>query len=267
MAYLEVDNARFHYLEAGEGPLALFIHGFPLDARMWFDQVEQLADQRRCVAVDLRGSGRSSSFVGEALTMDRHAADMAALIKGLGEKNADVVALSMGGYVALALLEAQPERFRSVALIDTKATADDEAGRAARDGAKERLLAEGRPAFAAGMLGMLVAATTGPTVRARVTDMIEDTPYETIAATLEGMKQRPDRSGLLGRIGFPALVVVGEEDALMPPDVARVMAAAIPEARFDVVPGAGHLTPMEQPQAFNAILREFWGALPHPGQG
>jgi len=148
MPGLQLADASLHYLERGAGPLALFVHGFPLDATLWLDQLEALADVRRCVAIDLRGFGRSEPTRLPVLSMEQHADDLAAAIRALGAPAADVVALSMGGYVALALVERHPGLVRSLALVDTKAAPDSEQARRGRDEAAARLLREGRHALA-----------------------------------------------------------------------------------------------------------------------
>lgn len=247
-----------YYREAGEGPLAVFLHGFPLDHSMWLDQLAGLGHVRRCVAVDLRGYGRSDPIVESSLTMEVFADDVAALIEALGANQADVIGLSMGGYVALALYELRPELVRSLALMDTKASADTPDARAGRDGAVAQLLDKGRTVFADSMLPKLLASQPAPGIQARVRSMIEGTRYETIVASQEGMKERPDRTHLLEQIVAPTLVVGGEEDRITPPDTIRELASQITGARTAVIPGAGHLPPLERPDPVNSALIEIF---------
>jgi pimeloyl-ACP methyl ester carboxylesterase len=258
MPHLDLDDTRLHYRERGSGPLALFVHGYPLDSTLWLEQLEDLADLRRCVAPDLRGFGLSEPSCLPALTMERHADDLADLLDRLGAQAADVVGLSMGGYVALALVERHPGLVRSLALVDTRADADSAAAREGRDTAAARLLEQGREALAGELRAALLGPHASAPARARLRSMVEGTRYETILAALEGMKQRPDRSEVLERLAVPVAIVVGEDDALTPPAQARSMAARIPGARLTVVPGAGHLTPLEAPEALSAALRELW---------
>jgi len=258
MPSIDARDVSLSYRESGSGPLALFIHGFPLDARMWRHQLEGLADNRHCVAVDLRGSGRSKAGVPPNLSMEIHAEDMAAFIAALGEEQADVVALSMGGYVALALWERYPSLIRSLVLADTQAKADDDAGKAKRDATKEFLVSDGRQALAGAMAVALTAPDSAVEVRAGVREMTESTDYETIVAALEGMKQRPDRTQMLGGITAPTLIIVGDQDGVTPPAVAEAMADAIPGSSLEVISDAGHMTPMEQPDRFNTLVSDFW---------
>jgi pimeloyl-ACP methyl ester carboxylesterase len=249
-------GTTLHVARAGRGPLALLLHGYPLDHRMWLDTLHgPLAAQRTLLAPDLRGHG-SSPWAGAGVhSMEQFAADAAALLRSCAEGPVDVVGLSMGGYVAFALWAMAPELVRSLVLVDTKAAADDAAARAGRDAAVAAVLDSGRPALATGMAAKLLAPrptgdAAGQLLRARLASMIEAQSVETIVADLRGLRDRPDRTAMLGSITVPTLVVVGEHDAITPVAGAKAMAAAIPGARCAVVPGAGHLVPMEQPEVF-----------------
>ncbi len=239
----------------GAGPPTLLVHGFPLDHSMWRETWEGLADVATCIAPDLRGFGRSPIPGGDRLTMEQHADDLAGLLDHLGVERAHVVGLSMGGYAALAFAERHPGRLRSLALVDSRAEGEDEAGRARRDAAVERLLEVGRATFARELVAKLVAPGTDAALRARLLTTIEATPYETIVAALRGMRDRPDRMAVLRSLAVPFLALCGELDALTPPPLSEAMAAAAPRGRAVVVPGAGHMAPMERPGPVVAALR------------
>lgn len=258
MPMIDVADTRLHYWERGEGPVALFVHGFPLDATMWFDQMALLFGVRRCIAIDLRGFGRSDPVRDEVLTMERHADDIAALLDGLAVDVVDLVGLSMGGYVALAFAQLHARRVRTLALVDTRSDADGAEARAGRDEAARRLLSHGRRDLAHRMEGALLAPGASASVRGRIRTMIEDIRYETVLGALEGMKVRPDRTGFLGRIAVPVAVITGEHDAITPPAAARAMAAAISGATYTEIPGAGHMAPMEAPGAVANALRSLF---------
>jgi len=258
MPFARVNGNMLFYREVGDGPLALFIHGFPLDHSLWLDQLKGLAHVRRCVAVDLRGFGRSDPTVDPSLTMEMLADDMSGVIDALGADRADVVSLSMGGYVALALFELQPTLVRSLTLIDTRASADTPKARAARDALADRLLDQGRSAVATELITGLLGRVPSRRAQARLRSMIEGTRYETLIAALQGMKERQDRTSLLSRIDIPTLVVGGEDDALISVADMRRMAELIPGARTAIVANAGHLPPIEQPDQVNQALIELF---------
>jgi pimeloyl-ACP methyl ester carboxylesterase len=262
--FLSFDCTTLAVHVAGRGPVAVLIHGYPLDHRMWLDTLNgPLTEQRTLVAVDLRGHGRSPWCGDPVHTMELLADDVAAVVHTISDEPVDLVALSMGGYVAQAVWAAHPQIVRSLALVDTRSGADGDAARTARDAAMRTAVEQGRSAIAAAMLGKLLAPRPaddphGLLLRARVQSMIEGQPVETIVADLRGLRDRPDRTPMLGSITVPALVVVGEHDAITPPAEAQSMAAAIPGARCVVVPGCGHMVPMEDPAAFARELGAFW---------
>lgn len=256
MPVIEVRGVELLYTDAGSGPVALFVHGFPLDGTVWTEQVERLSGEgRRCVVPDLAGFGRSAPVVTASLDMERHADDLAGLLDALGVDRVDLVGLSMGGYVALAFAERHPGRLRTMALVDTKATADTPEGKAGRDAAVARLIDGGRAAFAAEMATVLLGPDAGPMLHARVRQMIESTRYETIVAALVGLRDRGDRTAVLAGSMVPVAVVVGEHDGVTPPAAAEAMVALREEATLHVVPGVGHLTPIEAPDAVAGVLQ------------
>ncbi|HPF12896.1 MAG: alpha/beta hydrolase [Planctomycetes bacterium] len=254
-----------HHVFHGKGPAALFLHGFPLDHTMWSDQLPALADLRECIAPDLRGFGRSEASTNAVLTMDQIASDAAAVLDARGIETVDLIGFSMGGYAALAFAEHYPKRLRSLVLIDTRAGADDAAGQAKRKASAERLVEVGRLAWGTDTIAALLAPNAALGARARMRTMIEHTPYETIVAAQLGMAERPDRTRVLATISVPTTVIVGELDALTPPDQARAMVATLPNAKLVVVPGAGHMSPIEAPEAVIAALRGHFQSLPTLG--
>ena len=170
----------------------------------------------------------------------------------------------MGGYAAFSFLRTRPERVRGLVLADTRAEADGESARAARDAMIETLARGGAPAVFERMLPGLLGRTTRdsrPEVVDRVRALALSQPAEGIRRGIERLKSRPDSTGLLGRITCPTLVVVGEEDQITTADVARGLHDRIPGSTLAVIPRAGHLSNLENPDAFNAALTEFLRSL------
>jgi pimeloyl-ACP methyl ester carboxylesterase len=160
--------------------------------------------------------------------------------------------------VALAFAERHRERLAGLVLMDTKASADDEAGRKGRDDAIATIATDGTSKAVATMMDKLFAGDTPAEVRERVQSMMQRATPAAMSAALGAMRDRPDRRALLPQLdGIPVLVVVGKEDRLTPPDVNREMAEAVPGADFVLVEGAGHLPPMERPQTVNEALQPF----------
>jgi len=259
--------------DIGEGVPLLLLHAFPLSRRMWQPQLAGLADSCRLLAPDLPGFGGSPPWpaaaddAAAACRMEDMAAAAVARLDEAGVAAAVVCGLSMGGYVALALYETFRERVRGLVLADTRAAADDEAGRGRRLESARAVESGGPPALAAlasSLVPRLIAPrtrTARPELVAWLHGEIAAAPPAGVAAAQRGMAERPDRTHLLPRIAVPTLVVVGEEDEITPPAESVVLRDRIPGARLVTVAGAGHLSSLEQPEAWNAALREFLRGL------
>jgi pimeloyl-ACP methyl ester carboxylesterase len=171
----------------------------------------------------------------------------------------------MGGYIAFELVRRYRTRVRALILMDTRAEADSPEGRRARESAVASAREGGAAAIAEEMLPKLFAPDAmkvHPQAVERVRKMIEATPVAGIIGALTAMRDRVDSTPLLPSLkDLPTLVVTGEQDILTPPDSAQRMAAAIPGARFATVPGAGHLPPVEQPEATARVLVDFLTGL------
>jgi pimeloyl-ACP methyl ester carboxylesterase len=258
--YATVNGLRLAYSARGRGrrPALLLIHGFPLDRRMWLAQLAGLSRLAHVVAPDLRGHGQSETPPGN-YSMDHHADDLAGLLDRLGIQRAIVAGLSMGGYIAFAFWRRHADRVLALALLDTRAEPDTPQARAGRDAAAARVQQVGAEAFAREMLPRLLApaSLTDPDITDRALAIMAGQTPAGIVAALAGLRDRPDSRPTLPTITAPALVVVGAEDALTPPADAAAMAAAIPQARMATIPAAGHLSPLENPAAVNAALREL----------
>ena len=242
----------------GDGPALLLVHGFPLDRTLWAHQVATLSGWRR-IAPDLRGMG-SSDAPAEGYGMAAYADDLARLLDRLEIARAVVAGLSMGGYVVFEMLRRHRDRIAGVILMDTRADADGDEGRAGRDAMVRVAEAEGARAVAERMLPRVLGRSTQqtqPVLVEQVREMMARTPVAGVVGALRAMKERADSTPLLPSIDVPALVVVGQEDELTPPSAAKVLAGAIPSAAMTVIPGAGHLTPLEAPTAVSRVMAEF----------
>jgi 3-oxoadipate enol-lactonase len=270
-----------HRLIVGDGPLAvhtagsglplLLLHGFPLDHSMWAAQAP-LADHLRLIVPDQRGFGGSVGRRPESIA--QLADDAVVLLDALHVAGPAVICgLSMGGYVAQQIAARHPERVAALVLVDTKLEADTPEARAARadlankaDRVGQRIVAE---AMIPRLLGMAPADADGQARRAAVEEslrrMILAQPLSTIRSALEALADRPDMTEPMRQVRAPTLLVVGAEDAITPPSCLQEAEAIIPNARLLIVPHAGHMTPMEAPEVFNAAVLEFLReAVHHP---
>jgi len=248
------------YMEAGSGRPLVLLHAFPLSADQWLPQLHRVPPGWRYIAPDLRGfRGTGPAFEDQFddVSVDTYAADVLELMTHLDIDTAVVAGLSMGGYVAFAMVRQAASRVSGLVLANTRAAADTPEGREGRDRMIEVVRRDGAAAVAAQMLPKLLGATTlreQPDLADAVHRLIEQNPVDGIAAALEALKARPDSTPLLSTIACPTTVVSGSEDALIPVADSEAMHAAIPGSRLVVLPRVGHLSNLEDPRGFREAL-------------
>jgi len=260
-----INNVQIAYDDHGVGLPVIFLHAFPLNRRMWEGELLALLGEGRyrLVALDWRGFGESEITNGIS-TMELFAGDVAGLMDALGIQNAILCGLSMGGYAAFAFLRKYPQRVAGLILADTRPGADTPEAQANRENVAQIAETQGTGAIADLQVPRLISEYTRrhhPEVEARVRQLIDEATPRGIAAASRGMAQRADSTELLGGITCPTLVIVGEQDALIPPVVTQDYASRIPGAQFAVIPQAGHLSNLEQPEAFLQAIGGFLGSF------
>jgi pimeloyl-ACP methyl ester carboxylesterase len=260
---VKIAGGEIAYEAAGEGPAVLFFHAFPLGLAMWDEQAEALQSTHRVVRFDARGFGASPPGDG-LLTMEGIADDGAALLDHLGVSRAVVCGCSMGGYAAFAFVRRHADRLRGLVLQDTRAGADTEEARKNRATLAEKVRREGAAAALDAFLPKLLGETTHrerPAIVARVRDLILAASPRGIADALAGLAARADSTPTLREVRVPTLVVCGAEDVLTPVAESEAIARGIAGSRLSVIPRAGHLSNLEDPGAYNAVLVDFVAAL------
>lgn len=261
-----IAGATIAFDDVGSGTPIVFLHAFPLDRTMWAPQVHALSTRSRCIVPDLRGFGASSAA--PPWSVDRYADDVAAILDTAQVQRAVVVGLSLGGYVAFALWRRHRERVRAFVFADTRATADTAEAIERRRALIETARTGGSAAVAARQIETLVGRTTrerNPELCRAIRATMDAAPVPGIVGALDAMMARPDSTATLATIDVPTLFVVGEEDTVTPVADARGMQALVPNSRLAIVPRAGHLSNVEQPDAFDFAVDEFLRALLRPG--
>lgn len=240
-------------------PLVL-LHAFPLDARMWHPVRRFLSARLRLITPDQRGLGRTPlPETDSAPALEDAARDLLTLLDRLELDRVVLGGCSMGGYLTMAVLRMAPERVGGLVLVDTRASADAPEAARNRLALAERAEAEGVEGWLAEtMLPNLLSGNAPGAVADTVRAQIASQPPAGVAWAARAMAVRPDSSGVLAEASVPALVVVGEQDSLTPPGDARAMEAVLPDAELVVVPGAGHLTPLEAPEAVSSAILGWW---------
>jgi 3-oxoadipate enol-lactonase len=262
---LTVNGAKAPYLETGDSHsphVLLLVHAFPVGMRMWEPVV--VPEGWRAVAPALPGFDGTEPPPRNSTSIDDYARFVLAFMDELRIDSAVVGGLSMGGYVSFALWRLDHLRWRGLVLADTKAGADTEQGRQGREQLLATIASQGTHGVAEAMLPKLLGGTTRakrPAVVDHVRRLIERQTNEGVSAAVVRLRDRPDSTPLLAEIGVPTLVVVGEEDEVTPAKESEAMQAALPDARLERIAQAGHLSCIENPQAFNAALGSFLSAI------
>ena len=250
------------YEESGSGPPLLFIHGWPHDRTLWSGQLSGLSTHARCIAPDLRGFGQST--VKGPYSMSQYADDLVALLDSLGIDRTIVCGLSMGGYVAMAMLRHHRDRVRALILTSTRATADTPEGREKRMRLIEFVREQGVDALAARQLRAMVGETTfssRPALLESLRRLMASAPLEGVVGALQAMADRPDSTELLKTLDIPTMVIGGAEDSFTQPAELAQLTAGIPGARLELIATSGHVCAFERPAAFDHLVAEFLETL------
>ena len=264
MPSVTVNDSVMHYLERGSAgrPLVL-LHAFPIDCRVWENQVAALSDICRVIAPDLPGFGQSPST--GPFTIESVADQVQAFLERISATPCVLGGLSMGGYIALAYARKCPSRLSGIVLADTRAEGDTPQGKQGRAKMIELVRTRGSKAIADEMLPKMLSAETvqrKPDVVRKVRQMMESCPPLTIEHALVALRDREDHTSFLPSIADPTVILVGEHDAITPPAMSESLHRAIAKSELTIIAGAGHLSPIEQPEQVNAALRRFITALP-----
>ena len=257
MDVVRANGLEIAYERAGAGPALVFAHGAASDSRLWRPQLAALADEFTVVAWDEPGAGRSED-VPAGFGLTDYADCLAALIQALELGPAHVAGLSWGGTVAQELYRRHPGSVATLILVDTyagwKGSLPEEELRARVAHAREMFDAPTEQ-FDPTLPGLLSKDPPGAAVEL-LEEMAADVRPENMKVQLSVMAEA-DQRDLLPGVEVPTLLVWGAQDARSPLSVARQFELAIPDTTLVVIPDAGHVSNLEQPEAFNEAVREF----------
>ena len=241
------------FVEAGGGSATpiVFLHGVGSDQSVWHPQLAHFGASRRTIAFDYPGYGDSDPAP-EGTTRDDYAWAIISAMHELGVDRAHICGLSLGGVVAIAMHHADPERCASLTLADTFAVHPE--GRAIY----ERSITGSRDlaGMANARVDILLAQPADPEVRREVVETMSriDPAAYRIGAEAVWLADQRDRAEA---IRVPTLVIVGDQDLVTPVDLSNELVDLIPDARMQLIHGAGHLGNLEKPDAFNRLIDDF----------
>lgn len=266
MTALELRSHRgtIAYDELGTGLPVVLLHAFPFDRAMWRPQMAPLAEAGfRVLAPDFPAFGESTPCP-DGVTIERAADMLAEFLEVLAIPRAVIGGLSMGGYVAMAFARRHADRLAGLILADTRAAADDAPGREARDKTIATVKENGVVAFAESMVPKLLSeqSRANASLVAFARDIATRQSADAVIAALIALRDRPDAVAGLDAVAVPTLVLVGEHDAITPPPLAARIASNVRGSELIHIPGAGHLSNLENPDAFNHAVLAFLKRVP-----
>ncbi len=259
MPEIEHDGVRIYFEDHGDGPPIVLGHSFLCSGEMWAAQIGPLAEHYRVINVDQRGHGRSGPVAGKFELYDM-VDDVVAVLDELDIDRAVWCGLSIGGMVAMRAALTASDRVLALILVDTHAGREKAFKKikyaAMNLGAKTFGL---RP-FLPGVLPLMFGKTTfreNPGLVDEWAEKFTSVHLPSISATLGALVRRDSVLDRLREVAMPALVIVGDEDRTLPPSVSRQMVEVLPNASLTVIPGSGHLSALEQPQAVTEAMLGF----------
>lgn len=249
MASIDTNGAMLYYEVHGEGPAVVFAHGRGGNCASWWQQVPVFAKQFKVIVFDHRGFGRSRTDK-DHFAADYFPRDIAAILDAEGIGKAALVCQSMGGWGGLKLAVTQPGRVAALVLANTPGGLDTPKATAAIEH-----IASGAIPPGTGQIGKsFVAANPEGTYLARQISGLNSNFPRSFNRLTSAKAVGPDE---LEGYAIPTLCITSPEDVLFPPPVMEEVAATIPAARLEVIPGVGHSTYFEAPEVFNALVLGF----------
>ena len=266
MPKVDVNGAELYYEEHGAGlETIVFGHSLLFSGRMFDNQVNALKDRYRCVTFDFRGQGWSE-VTRDGYDMDTLYEDAAELLERLNCAPCHFLGFSMGGFVGMRLAIRRPELVKSLMLVDTSADPEPE----------ENLLKYRLLSLIARWIGPWAVASSVMPIMFGESFLNDPARVELrkewrqhlvanhrigVARAVMGVITRQGMHNELDRIRVPTLIIVGEQDIGTVPEKSERMHARIPNSRLVIIPNAGHMTPVEEPEAVNGALEEFLSSL------
>jgi 3-oxoadipate enol-lactonase len=247
---------------SGTGAPLVLLHGYTTTAEFWREQVETFSAGHLVIRPNLPGHGISPSPKERAYTVDAYVADLERMFDQLALHDAVLVGLSMGGTIAQQFALKNPARLRALALVDTTSHGFGPDVRASSvfDAIDKLGIAESSRRVARRSFGSSASGALIEWAEREVTQTPEFVAREAVASI-----NAFDSRAQLAQLGVPTLVMVGEDDAITPPDGARELQALIPGSTLEVIAHAAHFPMLEQPQAFNRVLQRFLDSLDGAG--
>ena len=247
------DDLELYHEIRGSGKPIYLLHGLALDHSIWTEVADYYEDQAQFILPDLRGHGRTP--LGNANgTLEQFAADVIHLADRLGHQQFTLVGHSMGGYIALALAEAYPERLAGLVFVTSNARADSPEKRESRLHDARNALVEGTQSMAEALIQRMMPEGELSQPDENICEVVLNTSAEGFANVQTAIANRPNRLAVVQCLTCPVLAIAGSKDQILPVDVALEPARKAQHGRTVSLPGVGHLPMVEVPFTLGALL-------------
>lgn len=261
---IPVNNFNLSYDDVGEGSIPIiFLHGFPFDKTMWLGQLDYLKLSYRLIACDIRGFGESTDEK-TPLSLDLFGDDLIQFMDAMQIDKAVVCGLSIGGFITLNAHEKSPERFEALVLCNTQCIADTIETKEKRYVNIEKIKAGGLADFNEGFVKDVFHKDSLRDKKELVEELrnvvFSNTPH-IITEGLTAIAERSETCSTLNTISVPTLIICGDEDKVTPLERSEFMNKKIKGSILKVIPQAGHVSNLEQPEEFNKHLSDFLASL------
>jgi 3-oxoadipate enol-lactonase len=260
----DLDSFKLSYDDIGEGSTpVIFLHGYPFDKTMWEGQIKALKSTNRLIACDIRGFGKSADEE-SLLSIDLFGDDLITFMDKLDLNKVIICGLSMGGFIALNAYGRFPDRFEALILCDTQCIADTPEVRRKRYQVMEEIAVDGVKNFNEGFIKSVFhedSLADKVDLVEKLRSVVFSNSQHIIIMGLTALAERSETCSILSEIVIPTLIICGREDEVTPLSQSQFMNANIEGSVLHVIDNAGHVSNLEQPDAFNSILLDFLSAL------
>ncbi|MBA6151784.1 alpha/beta fold hydrolase [Gelidibacter maritimus] len=253
---LEYKNSPIFYTDEGEGRVVVLLHGFMENSTMWKDLTAEIKATHRIISIDLLGHGKTGCW-GYVHTMEMMADAVVFVLGQLKISKSFFIGHSMGGYVALAIAEAYPERFYGMCLTNSTPYADSPERQINRDRAI-KVVKQNPNNF----ISMSISNLFSPDNRGQFVEEIEsikleamEMPVQGIIAALEGMKIRKDRSVVLQQLTAKKMIVLGRQDPILDFTALKPQLAEIEVELVEL--SGGHMSHIENKSDYTYNIKRF----------
>lgn len=248
-----------YYQVIGTGRPVLLLHGFGEDSTIWQQLIANLQSDYQLVVPDIPGSGLSPALPGTP-TIDSFAEAMAAILGAEKIPSCTILGHSMGGYIALAMVEKYPHLANALGLLHSSAFADTEAKKEARQKSIDFIQANGAQAFLKTSIPGLFTpafAADNPKMVEELLQKGENFTAEALVQYYQAMILRPDRSDVLRQFEAPFMLLAGEHDMAIPFEQSLQQSHFAPETHLHILHKSAHMGMLEETDLFNLAVKEF----------